>query len=280
MANSGGSQLGGPIPGLGWTDSDSSRTIWGLSHTHLANAIDQFSKSAAGARCETAIAEAVAARTGFDRLASSGARPELTKPLAAACEDLARGLADGDEDRTLRGYSTAETVVHRIRAQFGFDVGRSWNLQEIDREFDQLVEASALLVERLGHKHLTETDNKNTYELAVKISHGWTRLVNGSYFLAHSVPRAEAAENIVSGMGDPDPQRLQTGVDQMTELAARLANGLSTVVTGAQPHKGDPVTLPAGVPGGRYIAAADGRPLEGLPGRWSVDVVLSNPRRR
>jgi hypothetical protein len=34
------------------------------------------------------------------------------------------------------------------------------------------------------------------------------------------------------------------------------------------------------VPGGRYVAATDGRPVEGHPGRWSVDVVLSDPRDR
>ena len=30
-------------PDLGWTKTDSPRKIWGLSHTHLANAIDLFS---------------------------------------------------------------------------------------------------------------------------------------------------------------------------------------------------------------------------------------------
>jgi hypothetical protein len=278
MAESGRSAEDEPSRGLGWTNDDSSRTIWGLSHTHLANAIDQFSKAAASEKCETAIQEAIAARTGFARLADFGARLELTGPLAEACDDLARGLADDDEDRTLRGYSAAETTVSQIRAQFGFDLGRSWNLQEIDREFDQLTEASASLVDRLGHKHLTDTDTKNTYELAVKIAHGWTRLVNGSYFLAHCVPRSEAAANIVSGMGDDDPQRLRDGVDQMAELGARLSNELTTAVDGEQPHKGDPVVFPGAVPGGRYIAAANGRPLEGPPNHWSVDVVLRDPR--
>ena len=30
-------------PDLGWTRTDSPRKVWGLSHTHLANAIDLFS---------------------------------------------------------------------------------------------------------------------------------------------------------------------------------------------------------------------------------------------
>jgi hypothetical protein len=178
----------------------------------------------------------------------------------------------------MRGYSAVETIVSRIRAQFGYDVGRSWNLQKIDEEFGQLIEASALLAGRLEHEHPTDTDTKNTYELAVKIAHGWARLVNGSYFLLYSAPYSEAAASIVSGMGDRDLERVQAGVEQMVELGARLSEGSTTIVEGGQPRKGDPVKFPNAVPGGRYVAATDGRPVKGHSDRWSVDVVLSDPR--
>jgi hypothetical protein len=263
---------------LGWTKADSQRKIWGLSHTHLANAIDQFSNGPGEGPDESPIREAVAARTGFAWLAELGARLELTQPLAAACDDFFMGLAEGDQERTMRGYSAVETIVSRIRAQFGYDVGRSWNLQKIDEEFGQLIEASALLAGRLEHEHPTDTDTKNTYELAVKIAHGWARLVNGSYFLLYSAPYSEAAASIVSGMGDRDLERVQAGVEQMVELGARLSEGSTTIVEGGQPRKGDPVKFPNAVPGGRYVAATDGRPVKGHSDRWSVDVVLSDPR--
>ena len=265
---------------LGWAKGDSQRKIWGLSHTHLANAIDLFSKGPAEGADDSPVREAIAAWTGFAWLAQLGERPELTQPLAAACADFVKGLTAGDEERTIRGYSAVETVVSRIRAQFGHDLGRSWNKQGIDDEFDQLIDASALLVERLRHENLTDTDTKNTYELAVKIAHGWMRLVNGSYFLLYSEPYSEAAADIVSGMGDRDSQRVQAGVAQFVELRTRLSDGSTTIVEGAQPRRGDPVEFPDAVPGGRYVAATDGRPVEGHPDRWSIDVVLSDPRVR
>ena len=188
MVNWGPVEQGQMSSELGWTKGDPLRKIWGLSHTHLANAIELFSNKPEKGAGPSAVQEAIAAWTGFAWLAELGERPELTQPLAAACDDFVKGLNEGDEGRTIRGYSAVETIVSRIRAQFGYDLGRSWNKQGIDEEFDQLVDASALLTDRLKHENLTDTDTKNTYELAIKIAHGWARLVNGSYFLLYSEP--------------------------------------------------------------------------------------------
>jgi hypothetical protein len=280
MANWGPAEHDKVSSDLGWTKSDSQRTIWGLSHTHLANAIELFSIDSGEGTHESPVREATDAWMGFKWLAELGERPELTQPLAAACEEFVKGLTEKDEERTIRGYSAIETIVSRIRAQFGHDLGRSWNKQGIDEEFDQLIDASTLLVSRLTHENLTDTDTKNTYELAVKIAHGWSRLVKGSYFLLYSKPYSEAAEDIVSGMRGRDLECVQAGIGQMVELSARLSEGSTTIVEGEQPRKGDPVEFPNVVPGGRYVAATDGRPVEGHPGRWSVDVVLSDPRDR
>jgi hypothetical protein len=262
---------------LGWTKSDSRRKIWGLSHTHLANAIDQFSSWLEPVD-DSPVREATAALTGFAWLAELEERIELTQPLAAACADFVTGLTEGDQERTIRGYSAVETIVSRIRARFGYDLGRSWNKQGIDEEFDHLVEASALLVDRLKHENLTDTDTRNTYDLAVKIAHGWKRLVNGSYFLLYSEPYSEAAAAIISAMDEHDSQRVHAGVEQIVELGIRLAGASTTFVEGAQPKKGDLVEVRDAVPGGRYVAAADARAVEGHPNRWSVEAVLSDPR--
>ena len=264
---------------LEWAKGNPPRKIWGLSHTHLANAIDQFSKgSGEGVAHESLMREATAAWAGFAWLVELGERLEVTRPLATACDDFARGVTQGDTELTMRGYSAVEAIVSQLRERFGEDLGRSWNVQEIDEEFDRLIEASAVLVARLKHENLTDADTTNTYELAVKIAHGWTRLVHGSYFLGYSEPYAEAATKIVSGMKDRDLDHLHAGIEQMVTLALRLAQVSGTIVEGAQPRKGDPVEFPDGVPGGRYVATTDGRPLEGDPKRWSVDVVLSDPR--
>ena len=264
---------------LGWVKGDPPRKIWGLSHTHLANAIDQFSKgSAEVATQELLLREASGAWTGFSWLVELGERREVTEPLAIACGDFVRGLTEADAERTMRGYSAAETIVSRLREQFGEDLGRSWNLQAIDEEFDQVLKASGILIDRLKHENLTDADITNTYDLAVKIEHGWTRLVHGSYFLGYSEPYAEAAESIVAGMTERDPELVRAGVAKMVELAARLSQTSATIVEGERPRKGDPVEFPDGVPGGRYVAASDGQPVEGFPQRWSVDVVLSDPR--
>lgn len=264
---------------LGWAKGNPPRRIWGLSHTHLANAIDQFARgSGEGVAHESLMREATAAWTGFAWLVELGERLEVTKPLATACDDFARGVTEGDTELAMRGYSAVETIVSRLRERFGEDLGRSWNVQEIDEEFDRLIEASAILVDRLKHENLTDADTTNTYELAVKIAHGWTRLVHGSYFLGYSEPYSKAATKIVSGMKDRNPDHLQEGIEQMVALALRLSQVSATIVEGEQPRKGDPVEFPDGVPGGRYVATTDGRPLEGDPKRWSVDVVLSDPR--
>ncbi len=278
MASSGPVGQGQMGSELGWTKGDPQRKIWGLSHTHLANAIELFSKGHGEGTGDSPVQEAAAAWTGFAFLAELGERPELTRPLAVACEDFVKGLTEADQERTIRGYSAIETIVSRIRAQFGYDLGRSWNKQGIDVEFDQLIDASALLVDRLEHENLTDTDMENTFELAVKIAHGWTRLVNGSYFLLYSEPYSRAAAGVVSGMGDGDLERVRAGVEQLVELGARLSGGSTTIVEGERPRKGDPVEFPNAVPGGHYVAAADGHPVEGSPERWSVDVVLSDPR--
>ena len=264
---------------LGWAKGDPPRKIWGLSHTHLANAIDQFSKdSREGAAHESLMREASAAWTGFAWLVELGERLEVTEPLAMACDDFVSGASEGDTERTMRGYSAIETIVSRLREQFGEDLGRSWNMQAIDNDFDRLIDASAKLVDRLKHENLTDTDTANTYELAVRIAHGWTRLVNGSYFLGYSEAFAKAAASIVSGMKDGDLGHLEAGIEQMVALAARMSQASTTIVEGKRPRKGDPVELRGGVPGGRYVATNDGLPVEGQPGRWSVDVVLSDPR--
>jgi hypothetical protein len=262
---------------VGWAKGDPPRRIWGLSHTHLANAIDQFSKgSGEGVAHESLLREATAAWTGFAWLVELGERLEVTRPLATACDDFARGVAKGDSELAMHGYSAVETTVSQLRERFGEDLGRSWNTQEIDEEFDRLIEASAVLVDRLKHENLTDADTSNTYELAVKIAHGWTRLVHGSYFLGYSEPYSQAATKIVSAMEDRNQGHLQAGIDQMVVLALRMSQVSATIVEGAQPRKGDPVEFPDGVPGGRYVATTDGRPLEGE--RWSVDVVLTDPR--
>ena len=222
--------------------------------------------------------EATAAWRGFAWLVELGERLEVTEPLATACNDFARGVTEGDTELAMRGYSAVETIVSRLRERFGEDLGRSWNVQEIDEEFDRLIEASAILVDRLKHENLTDTDATNTYELAVKIAHGWTRLVHGSYFPGYSKPYSKAATKIVSGMKDRNPDHLQEGIEQMVALALRLSQVSATIVEGGQPRKGDPIEFPDGVPGGRYVATTDGRPLEGDPKRWAVDVVLSDPR--
>jgi hypothetical protein len=263
---------------LGWAKGDPPRKIWGLSHTHLANAIDQFSKGSREGTNGTLMREASAAWTGFAWLVELGERLEVTEPLAMACDDFVSGSSEGDTERTMRGYSAIETIISRLREQFGEDLGRSWNMQAIDNEFDRLIDASAKLVDRLKHENLTDTDTANTYELAIRIAHGWTRLVNGSYFLGYSEPYARASASIVSGMQDSDLGLLEAGIEQMVALAARLSQASTTIVEGERPRKGYPVELRDGVPGGHYVATNDGRPVEGHPGQWSVDVVLSDPR--
>ncbi len=116
MANWGPAEQDQMSYDLGWTKSDSQRTIWGLSHTHLANAIELFSKDSGEGTHESPVREAIAAWTGFAWLAELGERPELTQPLAAACDEFVKGLTEKDEERTIRGYSAVETVVNRIRA--------------------------------------------------------------------------------------------------------------------------------------------------------------------
>jgi hypothetical protein len=79
-------------------------------------------------------------------------------------------------------------------------------------------------------------------------------------------------------MRQRDSVRVRAGVKHLVDLSARLSGGSTTIVEGEKPRKGDPVEFSNAVPGGRYVAAADGRPVEGNPNRWSVDVVLSDPR--
>ena len=122
---------------LGWAKGDPPRRIWGLSHTHLANAIDQFSSDSVEGAHESLMREATAARTGFAWLVELGERLEVTEPLETACDDFVRGVTDGDTELTMRGYSAVETIVSRLREQFGEDLGRSWNVQAIDEEFDR-----------------------------------------------------------------------------------------------------------------------------------------------
>ena len=263
---------------LGWVRGDAPRKIWGLSHTHLANAIDELSTDSAEGAHESLLREATAAWKGFAWLAELGERLEVTEPLATACDDFVRGVAEGDPERTMRGYSAAETIVSRLREQFGENLGRSWNVQEIDEEFDRVIRASAMLVDRLEHEDLTDADIANTYELAVKIARGWTRLVHGSYFLAYSEPYSQAAARIVSGMKDHGLEQVRAGIEEMVALAARLSQPSAAVVDGERPRKGERVEFPEGVPGGRYVATTDGRPVEGFPQRWSVDVRLTDPR--
>jgi hypothetical protein len=263
---------------LGWAKGDAPRKIWGVSHTHLANAIDELSRDPVAGAHESLVREATAARAGFAWLVELGERLEVTEPLATACDDFVMGVTEGDAERTMRGYSTAETIISRLREQFGENLGRSWNVQEIDEEFDRVLLASAMLVDRLKHEDLTDTDVANTYELAVKIAQGWTRLVRGSYFLAYSEPYSQAAARIVSGMKDHDLEQVRAGIEEMVALAARLSQPSAVVVDGERPRKGEPVEFPGGVPGGRYVAATDGRPVEGFPERWSVDVLLTDPR--
>ena len=229
---------------------------------------------------DLAMRAAAAAWTGFSWLAEVGERFEVTEPLAAACDDFVRGITEGDTELAMRGYSAAETVVSRLRERFGEDLGRSWNLQAIDEEFDQVTRASVILVDRLKQRNLTDTDVSNTYDLAVKVEHGWKRLVHGSYFLRYSQPFSAAAAGIVSGMTDRYPEQVQSGVEEMVELAVRLSQPSVAIVRGERPQKGDPVDFPDGVPGGRYVAATDGRPVEDHPELWLVDVVLSDPRDR
>jgi hypothetical protein len=263
---------------LGWTKGDPPRRIWGLSHTHLANAIDQFSEGSGEVAHESLVNEVTAAWTGFAWLSALGKRLEVTAALAAACDNLRRGVTEGDTERTMRGYSAVETIVSRLRERFGEDLGRSWNVQEIDAEFDRVSDASAKLVERLKHKQQTDADTANTYEFALKIARGWTRLVRGSYFLGYSEPYSEATASIVSGMKNRDLARVQAGIEKIAVLAARLSQVAETIVVGERPRKGNPVEFPDGVLGGRYVATTDGRPVAGYVDRWSVNMVFSDPR--
>jgi len=263
---------------IGWRKGDSSRTIWGLSHGHLANAIEQFSKDSDEEVHESLMREATAARTGFTWLAGLGQRLEVTDPLATASDEFMRGVAQRDAELAMHGYSALEMIVSRLREQFGEDLGRSWKMQAIDEEFDRVIHASAILVDRLTQDNLTNTDIANTYELAVRISQGWARLVHGSYFLGYSRPYSEAAASIVSGMRDHSPEDVRAGARKMIALARRLSQLSATIVAGEQPRKGDPVAFTNGVPGGRYLATTDGQPVEGYPDQWSVEVGLSDPR--
>ncbi|MGA2528968.1 MAG: hypothetical protein ABSG36_07365 [Acidimicrobiales bacterium] len=245
----------------------------------MANAIDQFSNGPDETAQESLIFEATAAQTGFVRLVELGQRLEVTVPLATVSEEFLRGITTGDRELAVHAYSGAEMLISRLREQFGEDLGRSWNTQAIDWEFDQVINASAILVDRLSHENLTATDIANTYELAVKIAHGWMRLVHGSYFLIYSEPYSKAAETIVLGMRNHRPTEVRAGTETMTALATRLSLGSASIVTGEQPRKGDPVAYANGVPGGRYLATADGSPMEGFPDQWSVEVVLCDPRK-
>jgi hypothetical protein len=263
---------------IGWGKGDSSRTIWGLSHGHLANAIDEFSKDSDEEARESLVREANAARAGFAWLAELGQRAEVTEPLATACDEFMRGVAQRNTELAMHGYSALEMIVSRLREQFGEDLGRSWKMQAIDEEFDRVFHASASLVDRLMHENLTDTDTANTYELAVKISHGWSRLVHGSYFLGYSEPYSEAVASIVSGMRDHCPEQVRAGTEKMVALAGRLSQVSATIVAGDRPQKGDPVVFGEGVPGGLYLAATDGHLVEGYTDQWSVEVVLTDPR--
>jgi hypothetical protein len=81
-------------------------------------------------------------------------------------------------------------------------------------------------------------------------------------------------------MTERDREDVRAGVEQMIELDTRLAGGSAILVAGQQPRKGDLVDYPHGVPGGWYVAATGGLLVKGHPDRWSVDVVLSDPRER
>ena len=53
MANRGPDKPSLMSSDLGWTKGDPGRKIWGLSHTHLANAIDRFLKDSGHEANET-----------------------------------------------------------------------------------------------------------------------------------------------------------------------------------------------------------------------------------
>lgn len=263
---------------IGFTKDDPPRTIWGLSHGHLANAIDQLSKDSGEEAHASLVREATAAWTGFTWLVELGQRLEVTKPLATACNEFMRGVTQPDTELAMHGYSALEMIISRLREQFGEDLGRSWNTQAVDEEFDRVINASAILVDRLRHEGMTAADVTNTYELAIKIGQGWARLVHASYFLGYSEPYSEAATRIVSGMRDHRLEEVRAGQKTMVALAGRLSQVSATILTGEQPRKGDHVAFTNGVPGGRYVATTDGHSVEGYPDQWSVEVVLSDPR--
>ncbi len=264
---------------LGWTKSDSRRKIWGLSHTHLANAIDQFSSWLEPVD-DSPVREATAALTGFAWLAELEERIELTQPLAAACADFVTGLTEGDQERTIRGYSAVETIVSRIRARFGYDLGRSWNKQGIDEEFDHLVEASALLVDRLKHENLTDTDTRNTYDLAVKIAHGWKTARQRELLPAvlRTVLRGCCSHHLGDGRttirNECTPES-STSVELGIPTGRRIHD-----LRGRRPaQKGRSRRCPrCECPAAVMSRPTDGRAVEGHPNRWSVEVVLSDPR--
>jgi len=269
-----------PVPASnipGWAVGDPSVNIWGVSHNHLANALEEFWKGPGQGSYEFLIQEGTAAMVGFMWLAEIGERLDLTQPVADATEDFVKGLTLEDHGRTMRGYGILETVIGRLREQFGDDVRRSWNLEEIDIEFDRLIEASDVLVERLCREDLTVTDIENTYELAVKIAHGWTRLAEGGYFPSYSDDYVEATTRITSGLKDDDQASVQAGVARIAALHRRLTEGETIIITGEQPREGDPVDYAGGLPGRQYVAAANGRPVEGHADRWAVEVLISDP---
>jgi len=136
-----------------------------------------------------------------------------------------------------------------------------------------------LLAGRLEHEHPTDTDTKNTYELAVKIAHGWARLVNGSYFLLYSAPYSEAAASIVSGMGDRDLERVQLLVSSRWSSSARdCPRGRRRSSRVDSPARATRSSSPMRCPAAAMSPPLNGRPVKGHSDRWSVDVVLSDPR--
>jgi len=109
------------------------RKIWGLSHTHLANAIDQFlgvgSNSGRFAPCERRPPRFDGASLGWQSL-KNGSSSHSRWRLHGA--ELRHGLTEGDQERTIRGVFGCrdDRPVGSARA-FGYDLAVLGNKQGI-----------------------------------------------------------------------------------------------------------------------------------------------------
>jgi hypothetical protein len=94
---------------------------------------------------------------------------------------------------------------------------------EIDKEFINLAEVSADLLERINSSaDLNEEEQMVLMADTLDAGVRWTRLSDGGYFLSASKPFSDALAEIMLGMNINDVAHVKKGLDQMRDTARRF----------------------------------------------------------